>query len=225
MASPTAALIWRSAATSVSMPWPPLILRARKPCASTISAASRAIASGGCRVTHQLTSTFACPPSSCHRGLPAAAARSVQHALSISILARKLSGKRASWRLTAAASPASISCTAGSSRSSSTAASDRGETPDQVGRSGASATPTAPSSPTTLRRASTAPSSMELNHLHRPRVGQPAEVQRPFRDAHEPSPPGSDESRAACSILAALRRAPPASAKVDASAAWRPSPA
>ncbi len=33
-----------------------------------------------------------------------------------------------------------------------------------------------------------------IEPLDRPRVGQPAEVQRPFRDTHEPSPPGNDES-------------------------------
>ena len=74
------------------------------------------------------------PPSSCHSGLPACCrpqrpARIVDQHLGQD---SSRGSARAGW-LTAAASPTSISCTAGSSRSSSTAASDRGETPDQVG--------------------------------------------------------------------------------------------
>ena len=70
------------------MPWPPLIFSARNPCTPVISAASRAIWSGGCRVTHQLTSTVCSPFSRRHNGSWSAAARSVQHALSTSIFAR-----------------------------------------------------------------------------------------------------------------------------------------
>ncbi len=88
MALPTAARILRNAERSVSLPWPPLIFSARKPCRSVASAASRAIWSGGCRVTHQLTSTVCSPFSRRHNGSRPAAARSVQHALSTSIFAK-----------------------------------------------------------------------------------------------------------------------------------------
>src|SRR5580765_1707901 len=85
---PTAARTSASMRASVSQPCPPWSLSVRTPCLSQASAASAAMRAGLWRVTIQQTSTSRLPPQSAHSGMPFAAARSVQQALSTSALAK-----------------------------------------------------------------------------------------------------------------------------------------